>query len=287
MRKSAGVGARAPLRLQGLEQFAGRGRAGDVGYCIAGAAPYALEFENENDVICLLLGDIHSETRFDADAAKPVCFAGQTAAFHPRGGRVSVQAAEVRRGFIAFDYTARFQYILDERDAGEVRCGGSQVNVRRGSLAALSRYALGRIQSRESFSALEMQSLASLVFIETVRGLTGAERPARRTLSEQEFGLICGVIDARLGDGLNCGEIATAVNLPLRVVFDGVKQRTGLSLYRFVIERRLVRAEDLLTRSDLTISEIALTCGFSSQQHLTTAFANKLGLTPSRLRRVL
>lgn len=287
MGTSAGLGARAPLRMQGLEQFAGRGRAGDVGFCIAGSSPYALEFENENDVICLLLGDIHSETRFDADAARPVCFAGQTSAFHPRGGRIAVQAAEVRRGFIAFDYTPRFQDILDERDAGDVRRGGSQINVRRGALAALSRYALGRIQSRESFSPFEMQSLAALVFIETVRGLTGTERPARRTLSDQEFRLICDAIDDRLGDGLNCGEIAAAVNLPLRVVFDGVKQRTGLSLYRFVIERRLARAEDLLTRSDLTISEIALTCGFSSQQHLTTAFAAKRGLTPSRLRRLV
>ncbi len=287
MEKNAGLGGRASLRPRGLEQFAGRGRAGDVGYCVAGAAPYALDFENENDVICLLLGDIRSQTQFDADTAAPVRFAGQTAAFHPRGGRVSVVAEEVQRGFIAFDYAPRFQTVLDDRDCAGMSRDGSRINVRRGSIAALSRYALGRLRSREAFSVFEMQSLASLVFLETLRGLSGAESHARRALSEREFDVICQVIDARLGDGLTCAEIAAIVGLPLRVVFDGVKQRTGLSLYRFVIERRLEKAEELLRRSGLTISEIALSCGFSSQQHLTTAFAGKRGHTPSRFRRTV
>jgi len=45
--------------FRGLEQFHLRGDANGVGYCIAGAKPYALEFSNAADVICLR--DVPSE----------------------------------------------------------------------------------------------------------------------------------------------------------------------------------------------------------------------------------
>ena len=64
-----------------------------------------------------------------------------------------------------------------------------------------------------------------------------------------------------------------------------MKLRTGLSPYRFVTERRLDRARHLLSTSRLPISEIALACGFSSQQHLTSALSAKLGTTPLKIRK--
>ena len=88
--------------FRGLEQFHLRGDANGVGYCIAGAKPYALEFSNSADVICLLLGDINSSTRFEDDREKPLVFLGDSTAFHPRVGNVRVRAADVRHGFIAF-----------------------------------------------------------------------------------------------------------------------------------------------------------------------------------------
>jgi AraC family transcriptional regulator len=51
-----------------------------------------------------------------------------------------------------------------------------------------------------------------------------------------------------------------------------------------VLHRRVARAEQLLTHSELAISEIALACGFASQQHLTATLSRKLGNTPRRLR---
>ena len=68
------------------------------------------------------------------------------------------------------------------------------------------------------------------------------------------------------------------------MIFDGMKARTGLSPYKFVLERRVDRAQDLLLHSDLSIAEIAFRCGFASQQHLTATLSRKLGNTPHRLR---
>jgi AraC family transcriptional regulator len=51
-----------------------------------------------------------------------------------------------------------------------------------------------------------------------------------------------------------------------------------------VIGLRLEMAQDLLVHSRLGLAEIATTCGFSSQQHMTATMQRHLGITPGRLR---
>ncbi len=270
---------------RGLEQFAARGAVEDIGYCHAGGTPYSLEFSNDADVICLLLGDIQTETEFEDDGERPLVFAGESSAFHPRGGNVRVRAHQVRHGFLAFSYAPRFQSIVDDVDIGRIRQRGSCNNIRQDSIGSLARYARSRIASRDPLRPFELQSLAALVYLETVRRLgSGTERP-RQGLSDREFAEISAFIDAELASEITCAGLAKAAGVPLRVVFDGMKLRTGLSPYRFVTERRLERARQLLSTSRLPISEIALACGFSSQQHLTSALSAKLGTTPLKIRK--
>lgn len=267
----------------GLEQFRRQGDAGGVGFCIAGAKPYALEFSNDHDVICLLLGDIATETRFEDDPERPLVFEGQTSAFHPRGGNVRVRANVVRKGFIAFAYSPGFQAMLDDVEIGRVRRGGSRNNIHRKSIHALADYARGRVAAQERLEPFELQSLASLVYFETLRDLGTPPRP-RRGLSDIEYDSIVELIDAELGGDITCARLAEAANVPLKVVFDGMRLRTGMSPYRFVMQRRAERATELLTGTNLPISEVALACGFSSQQHLTAYFSSRFGRTPARIR---
>jgi transcriptional regulator GlxA family with amidase domain len=47
---------------------------------------------------------------------------------------------------------------------------------------------------------------------------------------------------------------------------------------------RIEKAQAMLATSDMPIVEVALTCGFASQAHFTTAFRRVAGLTPNRWR---
>lgn len=60
---------------------------------------------------------------------------------------------------------------------------------------------------------------------------------------------------------------------------------TGRSPHAYVIERRVARAEELLTRTGLPLVEVAVACGFADQSHLTRQMVRHLGRTPSALRR--
>lgn len=281
---AATIGRASPIRYGGLEQFLTRGSHGGVEYCIAGSKPYALEFANGSDVICLLLGDIVSRTRFEDDREKPLVFQGETAAFHPRQGNVRVAASSVRNGFVAFSYSDEFQASISDRSLREARKSGSSNNIRRASIRHLARYARERLRLRGALSPLEIQYLGGMVYIETVDGLSDVRPVGRAGLTDAGFRRLTEFIDEEMENDISCERLARALDLPLRVLFDGIKARTGLSAYQFVLHRRIARAEELLTGSDLAISEIALACGFASQQHLTATLSKKLGNTPRRLR---
>jgi AraC family transcriptional regulator len=51
-----------------------------------------------------------------------------------------------------------------------------------------------------------------------------------------------------------------------------------------VIQQRVERAKLMLSKTDLTIADIALQVGFSSQSHLTQQFKRLTGMTPKQIR---
>jgi AraC-like DNA-binding protein len=58
----------------------------------------------------------------------------------------------------------------------------------------------------------------------------------------------------------------------------------GVPPHRWLLRRRVERARELLTRTRRSITEIALSCGFSSSQHFSTTFKAHEGRTPKEFR---
>jgi AraC family transcriptional regulator len=56
------------------------------------------------------------------------------------------------------------------------------------------------------------------------------------------------------------------------------------SPHQYLLERRIAKASRILVDTELPISEVALTTGFSSQSHFATAFKKKVGLSPKAYR---
>jgi len=91
-------------------------------------------------------------------------------------------------------------------------------------------------------------------------------------------------INEHLGDELNLVELSKIAKLSPHHFATAFRASTGISPHRYVIERRIDRARDLLRQKDKTISEIALAAGFSSQSHLTANFHRTTGVTPRKFR---
>jgi AraC family transcriptional regulator len=102
-----------------------------------------------------------------------------------------------------------------------------------------------------------------------------ASRPLRRVVD---------YINENLQDALSLAELAIMAELSQHHFASAFKASMGISPHRYVIEKRLERARDLLRRNENSISEIAYAVGFSSQSHLSAHFRRTMGLTPRRFR---
>ena len=59
------------------------------------------------------------------------------------------------------------------------------------------------------------------------------------------------------------------------------RAKVGVSPARYIVEMRLSHAEGLLRQTDMSVAEIALTCGYLHAGHFAAAFAKALrGYTP-------
>jgi AraC family transcriptional regulator len=65
------------------------------------------------------------------------------------------------------------------------------------------------------------------------------------------------------------------------------RAQTGLSPHRYIMRLRLSRAKRLMLNRSLTLLDIALESGFASHAHLTHAFRQHFGYTPSQYRTAL
>lgn len=84
---------------------------------------------------------------------------------------------------------------------------------------------------------------------------------------------------------LRCCDIAEALGYSeshLRSVF---KTETGMTLTTQINQIRLERAAFLLTSTRLSVTEIALACGFETSNYFSTAFHNKYHVSPRYYRK--
>jgi AraC-like DNA-binding protein len=91
-------------------------------------------------------------------------------------------------------------------------------------------------------------------------------------------------IKQNLSENLTVEEVAASVDLNQHYFLRSFKTSTGKTPHQFLLEERVEKAKTLLVTTNLPLAEVAYTCGFSSQSHLTTQFRAVAGTTPSKYR---
>jgi len=91
-------------------------------------------------------------------------------------------------------------------------------------------------------------------------------------------------IEAHLADDISLRDLAALAGLSTHHFGEAFKTSTGTSPHRYLIERRILRAKELLIGAEKSIAEIAISVGFASHSHFTDNFRRLTGTTPSRFR---
>lgn len=91
-------------------------------------------------------------------------------------------------------------------------------------------------------------------------------------------------IEAHLADDISLRDLAAQAGLSTHHFGEAFKASTGTSPHRYLVERRIRRAKELLLGAEQSIAEIAMSVGFASHSHFTDNFRRLTGTTPSRFR---
>jgi AraC-like DNA-binding protein len=107
----------------------------------------------------------------------------------------------------------------------------------------------------------------------------------RYGLSSRRVARVVEMIDSRLNGDLAIDDLASACNLSPGVFMRAFRDTTGKTPHQWLTKRRVERSRDLLLDSNLTLIEIARSCGFTDQSHFTRIFARETGTPPGAWRR--
>jgi len=128
------------------------------------------------------------------------------------------------------------------------------------------------------------RALATLL----LRDANGARRAgdARDTRLRPAIRRAVDFMQDHLGEALQIEDLALASGLSPTHFTREFRRALGQPPHQFLLHRRILQAREMLARGMTPIVDIALDCGFASQEHFTRAFRAQTGTTPAAYRRI-
>lgn len=285
--------ARGPARLTGpIHGYLGRRHveAGPIwiDYHDSRSDGYEVDTVIQRDVLVINLGP--AKTVFGINGGKPVELPVSTNmhSFVPAGTEVyeRCEAQSTDCLFLHFDEGA----LADLRAHNDVRDATPEFRYQMVDpvLGGLARELARSIATGMPEGAAYAEYIGAALALRQMGQMMGqVTRPRMSTMpmSVMQVAQLQEFIEARLSEALSLAEVCDAADRPLALVNRAFRECLGLSVYQYILMRRIDRAREKLAVSDASLAEIAYECGFSSQQHMTNAFTAKLGTSPGRYRR--
>jgi AraC-like DNA-binding protein len=139
---------------------------------------------------------------------------------------------------------------------------------------------------------LYRHTLTLLLLAQLVRCASNLAQPVKRAykkggLPSWRLKRALELLDSGLTERPTLTELACDVGLHPTSFCRAFKQSMGISPHRYLLERRVQRAKEMMTDHTLTLTQVALDCGFSTSSQFSVIFRRIVGLTPSTYRRSL
>jgi AraC family transcriptional regulator len=186
-----------------------------------------------------------------------------------------------------------------------------QISISDAALMAASDEANGKVElcSYRKFADPRLGALAAAVSAETIAGfpngrlfldsveqaiavaLVNGHAVRRRLVQVHRGGLgsarlrrIKELVHAKMEDDLSLDELAQSVELSTAHFARMFRKSTGETPHQFVIRQRVERAKAMLRAPNARVLDVAVACGFKTQQHFAQVFHDRCGDTPTKYR---
>jgi AraC family transcriptional regulator len=162
-----------------------------------------------------------------------------------------------------------------------------QARIRDPHIEAIGLMLLAELQQGDTANKLYIESLSNVLAVHLIRQYTTARPQSvmyEGGLPQRQLLQVLDYIDTHLHQEIKLTDLASLLGMSQFHFSHQFKQATGISPYQYLLQQRIERAKQLLKRSDRSIADIALTCGFNSHSHLSKQFRQLTGTTPKAYR---
>lgn len=144
-------------------------------------------------------------------------------------------------------------------------------------------------EAKEGLEPILASRLKALIHLAVSCALSSIpDDQARRFLriaeGQQELLAVLHYIDEHIDQPLSNSRLAEIALASESRFIRRFREATGRTPGRYVQDRRLRKAAELLVSTDHSIDQIAETCGFANRYYFTRVFAQRMGCPPARYR---
>lgn len=142
-------------------------------------------------------------------------------------------------------------------------------------------------QGKGGMGQLYIESLANALVVNLLRDYSGTKPQVANYqggLGDRQLLQVTDYINNHLTQSIKLEDLAASLGISQFHFSRLFKQSTGISPHQYVMQQRIERAKQLLTKEDISIADVALECGFNSQSHLGKYFRQLVGMTPKAYR---
>ena len=135
---------------------------------------------------------------------------------------------------------------------------------------------------------LYVESVAHAIasrFIYLARTRHPTHRAWRGGLGSARLRRVKELVHAKIGAELTLDEMAQAAGLSRAHFSHMFRLSTGESPHQFALRHKIEAAKEMLRSSNSRVLDVAIACGFKTQQHFARVFRRVNGLSPTELRR--
>jgi AraC family transcriptional regulator len=227
----------------------------------------------------------------------------------------SIEWGERRSTLERFNYAASDLALCHRHEGewvGRMNVEHLQLGISDAALLASSDGAYGEVELRPSrkFADARLSAMVAAVHAEMVAGFPSGRlfldsveqamavalvnshavrhRPAQKSrggLGPARLRRITELIRAKIEDELTLDEMAQSVGLSTAHFARMFRRSTGQTPHQFVLCHRLERAKAMLRAAEARVLDVAIACGFKTQQHFAQVFRDVCGITPTEYRR--
>ena len=173
---------------------------------------------------------------------------------------------------------------LDHPAAKPMFCVGLQDR----SIQRIMLMLLEELETKLPLGKLYIDSLAHVLAIKCLLldiGKTAKPQPPATGLVPRIVSRIREKIEANLDADLSLESLADESGYSRAHFLRAFQAATGVTPHQYVLDVRLRRAQERLKQANSNIIDVAMSCGFSSQSHMTSVFRRYLEMTPGEYRR--